>query len=86
MSGVAMHDPETVPAARGAVAGMIWRHVQHHLNALHVLARLTRLGLSRPHALRLARRWESIAHPWLYGSHAVREPVPVRISVNRRSV
>lgn len=41
--------------------------LQHHLNALHVLALLTRLGLSRSRALVLARWWESLAHRWLYG-------------------
>lgn len=41
--------------------------LRHHLNALHVMARLSRLGLSRPCALVLARWWESLAHRWLYG-------------------
>lgn len=41
--------------------------LQHHLNSLHIMARLTRLGVSRPRALGFARRWEALAHPWLYG-------------------
>ena len=40
--------------------------LQHHLNSLHVMARLTRLGVSQSHARAWARRWESLAHPWLY--------------------
>lgn len=42
---------------------------QHSLNALHVMAFLTRRGLSRPRALRLARQWERIAHPFLLYHH-----------------
>ena len=42
--------------------------LQHHFNSLHVMTRLTRLGLSRPRARALARRWEALAHPWLYQS------------------
>ncbi|HTX53089.1 MAG TPA: hypothetical protein VMD08_06750 [Candidatus Baltobacteraceae bacterium] len=41
--------------------------VQHHFNSLHVMARLTRLGVSRPRARAWARKWESLVHPWLYG-------------------
>jgi hypothetical protein len=40
--------------------------LQHHLNSLHIMARLTRVGVSRPHARIWARRWESLTHPWLY--------------------
>jgi hypothetical protein len=42
-------------------------HLEHHLNALHIMTRLTRLGVSRPRALMVARWWESLAHRWLYG-------------------
>ena len=40
--------------------------LQHHLNSLHIMARLTRMGVPRRRALGWARRWESLAHPWLY--------------------
>ncbi len=40
--------------------------LQHHLDSLHVMARLTRLGVSRPRARAWARRSESLAHLWLY--------------------
>ncbi len=40
--------------------------LQHHLDGLHSMARLIRMGLPRPRALALARRWEALAHPWLY--------------------
>lgn len=43
------------------------RHMQHHLNALHVMAALVRYGSPRRHALSLARWWELRVHPWLYG-------------------
>ena len=39
---------------------------QHHLNSLHIMERLTRMGVPRPRALAWARRWEALAHPWLY--------------------
>jgi hypothetical protein len=41
---------------------------EHHLNALHIMARLTELGVCRPCALMVAPWWESLAHPWLYGA------------------
>ncbi len=41
--------------------------LQHHLNALHIMGRLIRLGCTRPRARTAARRWEAIVHPWLYG-------------------
>ena len=41
--------------------------LQHQLNSLHLMVRLTRLGLSRSRALSVARFWEMMAHPWLYG-------------------
>jgi hypothetical protein len=44
------------------------RWMQHHLNALHVMALLHRCGCPHPHALTIARRWETVAHPWLYGA------------------
>jgi hypothetical protein len=40
--------------------------LRHHLNALHVMTFLMRRGLSRAWALRLARRWERLAHAFLY--------------------
>jgi hypothetical protein len=43
----------------------------HHLNALHIMVRLTRLGVSRHRALMVARWWESLAHSWLYGRSVV---------------
>ncbi|HSB72883.1 MAG TPA: hypothetical protein VLT62_26455 [Candidatus Methylomirabilis sp.] len=42
--------------------------LQHHLNSLHIMARLTHLGVPRHLARRLARRWEAIVHLWLYGA------------------
>ena len=43
------------------------RHIiQHHLNSLHLLARLVRLGMRPRTALAVARRWERLTHPWLY--------------------
>lgn len=58
--------PPTRPRA-GHRSHAMRQDLQHHLNALHVMALLTRLGLSRPQALVLARWWESLAHRWLYG-------------------
>ncbi len=40
--------------------------LRHHLNALHVLARLTDIGMPLPRARTLVRLWEVLAHPWLY--------------------
>lgn len=40
--------------------------LQHHLNALHIMARLVALGIPRSRARRIASRWEFLAHPWLY--------------------
>ena len=45
---------------------MVRHGLQHQLNALHVMARLVRLGFPRLRALALARRWERVVHPWLY--------------------
>ena len=45
---------------------MFRRGLQHHLNALHIMTRLMRFGLSRPRALTLARGWEGVVHPLLY--------------------
>ena len=42
-------------------------HLQHHRNALHVMVALVRFGCPRRRALSLARWWEALAHPWLYG-------------------
>ena len=52
---------------------------QHHLNALHVMARLVRIGLPRRRALALARWWEPVVHPWLYP--ALRPLIPVAVVV-----
>jgi hypothetical protein len=55
--------------------------LQHHLNALHVLGRLVRLGVSHSTALGLARWWERMVHPLLYSSmrQAVLVPAPARL-------
>jgi aryl carrier-like protein len=45
---------------------MVLHGLQHHLNALHVMARLVHLGLPSPRALALARWWERLVHPLLY--------------------
>ena len=52
--------------------------LQHHLNALHVMTRLVRLGLPRARALALARWWERGVHPLLYP--ALRPLLPVRVA------
>ena len=57
---------------------MILHGLQHHLNALHVMARLVRVGLPRPRALALARWWEQVVHPLLYP--ALRPLIPVRVA------
>jgi hypothetical protein len=54
---------------------MVRHGLQHHLNALHVMARLRRLGLSRPRAIALARGWEWVVHPLLYPT--LHPPIPV---------
>ena len=51
-----------MPGRHRSVRDILW----HHLNALHVLARLTDLGVPLPRARALARRWEVLAHSWLY--------------------
>ncbi len=43
--------------------------LQHHLNALHLMALVIRLGCPVPRARTLARWWERLTHPWLYGAH-----------------
>ena len=53
------------PAKHGGPAVRPW--LQHHLNALHLMALCTRLGCPRLRARTLARWWERLAHPWLYG-------------------
>lgn len=62
--------------------------LQHHLNALHVWVRLTRIGLPRPTALTIARWWEQMIHPFLYPAMRplipVRVPAPVRLSLRSR--
>lgn len=54
------------------------RFLQHHLNALHVLALLMRARLPRAAALAVARRWERLVHPLLYRS--AREMTLVRVA------
>jgi hypothetical protein len=54
---------------------MLLHSLQHHLNALHIMARLVRLGLPRLQALTLARWWERGVHPMLY---------PARLAVRPR--
>jgi hypothetical protein len=67
---------------------MVLHGFQHHLNALHVMARLVRLGLPRPRALALARWWERVVHPLLYPALRPLIPVciasPVRLAVRPR--
>lgn len=46
--------------------------LQHALNALHEMAVLVACGLPRCHALRPARGWDRIVHPWLYGARSHR--------------
>ncbi len=57
---------------------MVRHCLQHHLNALHVLALLTRAGLARTAALAVARWWERLVHPLLYRS--VRQMALVRVA------
>jgi hypothetical protein len=40
------------------------RWLQHHLNALQILAILIRLGVPRPWALAVARQWGQVSHGW----------------------
>jgi hypothetical protein len=65
---------------------MVRHGLQHHLNALHVMARLVRLGLPRPRALGLARRWERVIHPVLYPGRRPLIPVCVTAPVRLVSV
>jgi hypothetical protein len=57
---------------------MVRHFLQHHLNALHVLALLRRAKLPRAAALAAARRWERLVHPLLYP--AVRRLTLVRVA------
>jgi hypothetical protein len=61
---------------------------QHHLNAMHIMARLVRFGLPRPAALVIAQWWEQCMHPLLYGAlwkcTQVRVASPVRIAMRPR--
>jgi hypothetical protein len=52
------------------------QRLQHHLNALHVMALLIACGCPRLLARRLADRWEQLAHPWLYGPTGARSIAP----------
>jgi hypothetical protein len=61
---------------------MVLQGLQHHLNALHVMARFVRLGLPRPRALALAYWWERVIHPLLYP--ALRQLIPVRVASPER--
>ncbi len=62
--------------------------LRHHLNALHVLARLVRFGIPRSTALALAGAWESMVHPLLYptfcGLTRVRVATPVKLALRPR--
>lgn len=51
--------------------------LQHHLNALHVMAIFVRVGVPRPTARLIARWWERLFHPFLYPP--VGALVPVRV-------
>lgn len=71
----------------------MFRHgLQHHLNALHVMARLVRLGLPRPRAHALAGWWERVVHPLLYSARRPLLPVhvislaPLTVRPRRRDV
>jgi hypothetical protein len=44
------------------------RFLQHHLNALHVMAILVRLGVPRTWAMAVARGWERVSRWWLYAA------------------
>ena len=57
---------------------MVLHGLQHHLNALHVMTRLLRLGLPQPQALGVARWWERVIHPLLYPT--LRQLIPVRVA------
>lgn len=43
------------------------RWMQHHFNALHVYAALSRMGVSKGNALHWSLRWERVMHRALYG-------------------
>jgi len=78
--GTRAHNRDALDARHGADErlAMALHTLQHHLNALHVMARLVRLGLPRPRALALARWWERVVHPLLYP--APRLLLPVRVA------
>ncbi len=70
-------DPQIAPrwTAGRVLSGASWGHtprglfqLQHHLNALHLMAVLARWGIPRRWARALARCWERMSHGWLYGS------------------
>ena len=54
-------------ASRGHTSPRLLQ-LQHHLNALHLMAVLARWGIPRRWARALARCWERMSHGWLYGS------------------
>ena len=58
---------------------MVFPAIQHHMNALHVMTRLVRIGFPRRRALALARWWEPVVHPWLYP--ALRPLIPAAVAL-----
>lgn len=40
--------------------------MQHHLNSLHLFCRLRALGVNKAAAMRVAKAWERLVHPYLY--------------------
>lgn len=40
--------------------------LQHHFNSLHLFCRLRAIGVSKKAAMRFARAWERLIHPYLY--------------------
>jgi hypothetical protein len=64
---------------------MVLYGFQHHLNALHVMTRLVRIGFPRRRALALARWWEPVVHPWLYPAFRPLIPVAVAPPVRLRA-
>lgn len=78
--GIRAPKRDALHAGDGSDEGLAMaRHgFQHHLNALHVMARLVRVGIPRLRALALARWWERAVHPLLYP--ALRPPNPVCVA------
>ncbi|HSB73763.1 MAG TPA: hypothetical protein VLT62_30935 [Candidatus Methylomirabilis sp.] len=61
---------------------MALQFLQHHLNALHVMAVFVRVGVPRPTARLIARWWEGVFHPLLYPP--IGALIPVRVPAAAR--